>query len=279
MKIIEAYEAYRDERMVTQNRSYSTMSQLTYHRNSMVKFFGNVDIETLTIEELTSYIRWLIEERCSNTVRNYATSLKLVLKNCRLHGLDCVNPDLIPIAKREEVKTNFVTPDEVASMISAASTIRQKLIISLLFSSGVRVSELCNIKKSDIRGDVFTVKGKGRRIRLCFIDSRTSALLNAYLLSRQDDCPYLIISSRFKTKVTPSTVQFIVRRIRQKAGIAKNVTPHAFRHGFATDLLENGAAIQDVSEMLGHASVQTTMIYRHISNPGLHEKYQKAHSF
>lgn len=278
MKILKAFEMYRREYMLTMNRSYSTMSHFEYYRNELVKSVGDIEIEDLTVEEVVRFLGKLREDRCSNTVRNYAGAIRSVLRYCRLKGLDVVDYELIPIAKRVDALVDYVTPSEVRILIGAAQTLRAKFTIAFLWASGIRVSELCDVKKSDIRGRCFSVVGKGNKARVCFFDSRAEELMQLYLDSRDDDSPYLIVSNIYKTKVSKSTIEYIIRNVRQRAGLNKNITPHTFRHGFATNLLEHGVAIQDVSQMLGHASVQTTMIYRHTTNAALREKYEKAHS-
>lgn len=278
MKIAEAYNNYRDEQLITRGRSMSAIKQINHHRDSMIEFFGNIEIESITIEKATTYLRWLFEDRCNNTVRCYAGSLRQVLRNCLIHKLDVLNPELIPIPKKDSIKVEYVTANDVRAMLLRADSLRTKLIISMLYSSGVRVSELCSIKIKDIAGSRFTIKGKGNKIRICFIDKRTKDLMHAYLLSREDNCPYLFVDQKGEHKLTAITIQRTIRSVLKKAKINRHITPHSFRHGFATDLLDHGVAIQDVSQMLGHASVQTTMIYRHITDAGLMEKYKKAHS-
>lgn len=278
MKISEAYDEYRDERLLPKGRSSSTLKQFNHHRGSIIEYLGDIEVESLDIKVITDYQRWLMDSRCGNTVRCYTISLRQVLGNCLLHGRKVTNPNLIPLPKCRPAESEYVTAGDVRVMLDRAKDLRDRLVISMLYSSGVRVSELTNVKIKDICGNRFTVRGKGDKLRICFLDERTQKLIRAYLVSRQDSCEYLIAASDGQHKLTTTSVERIVRQAREAAGIDRRLTPHSFRHGFATDLLENGAAIQDVSEMLGHSTVQTTMIYRHVSDRGLWKKYEKSHS-
>lgn len=278
MKIIDAYNEYRTEYLIPKGRSASLLKQSAHHCDVLVGYLGNIEIEELDIEKVTAYLRWLMQSRSSNTVSSYAISLRQVLRNCQLHDRHVMSPDRVPLPKPIRARAEFVTAEDVRVLLLRTDPLRDKLIISLLYSSGVRVSELCSIKISDIYGDYFTVTGKGGKIRLGFIDERTKGLLKAYLSTRTDACGYLIVDNWAKHRLSTTSVERIIRRARSQAGISRHITPHSFRHGFATDMLENGAAIQDVSEMLGHSSVQTTMTYRHVSNQGLWQKYKKSHT-
>lgn len=280
MKIIEAFELYKNDYMVTKNRSYSTLEHFEYYRNALIFHVGNKPVEDLSVSDVTSVLKALLDSgRSSNTVRNYAGAYRSVLRYLRLRGYRVIDYELIPIAKREEAKVDWVTTSEVRRLVAIADTTRAKFIISFLHASGIRVSEFCQLKRSDIHGRTFSVLGKGGKVRLCFLDARALYYMDEYLLTRTDDSPWLTISPQTGERISPATVQFIIKRARKMAHLDKRVTPHTFRHGFATDLLNNGAAIQDVSEMLGHSSVQTTMIYRHITDANLQRKYEKSHSF
>lgn len=278
MKIIEAFELYKNEYMITKNRSYSTLEHYEYYRNALIFQVGNKNIEDLSVSDVTSVLKGLLDSgRSSNTVRNYAGAYRSILRYLRFRGFSVVDYELIPIAKREEHKVDFVTKEDARRMIEAADTPRARFIIAMLYASGVRVSEFCNLRRSDVAQRTFTVLGKGGKARLCFFDARAEFFMAEYLATRDDTSPFLTVSPQTGQKISPATVQFIVKMARKMAGLDERITPHSFRHGFATDLLENGAAIQDVSEMLGHSSVQTTMVYRHVSNRDLQGKYEKLH--
>ncbi len=164
-----------------------------------------------------------------------------------------------------------------------------------LFSTGVRVSELCGIKRDQInlqRGE-FTVRGKGDKLRLVFLAGDAVASLTKYMEARQDSSRFLFVghgkiglSSEKEIDsfgstgrgLTPRSVQRMVKKYALVAGIVKKITPHTLRHSFATDLLQNGADIRSVQSMLGHASITTTQIYTHVTNEQLHDVHKKFHA-
>lgn len=282
MKVVEGYQRYIDDCLVARGRSAGTIRTAVFMRNTAAKFFDGVaQLEDITIEIITDYVKFLSDGgRCHNTIIGHMTYLRLVLRHYRKLGGICIDPDLVPIGRKEEVEVGFVTPEEVDKMIQASNTVRDKLIISLLYSAGLRIFELCKLKIADFGEEYFRVKGKGAKVRVCFIDERTRALLDDYMKHRLFGGVYLFATqwTTDDSYISQATVRRVVEIARRRAGIEKRITPHAFRHGFATDLLNNGVAIQDVSEMLGHANIQTTMIYRHQTHAVLLEKYRLAHT-
>jgi site-specific recombinase XerD len=152
-------------------------------------------------------------------------------------------------------------------------------IISMLYATGIRVSELCNLDRTDIKEqNSFTVVGKGGKARLCFFDDRTRCYLNAYLQLRSDDKEALFISTHNDLRITPGNIQEIFRRTWKRAGLSSPVHPHTLRHSFATNLLRNNANIRYVKDMLGHASLDTTMMYTHVVDEDLRRVYMAHHS-
>lgn len=167
---------------------------------------------------------------------------------------------------------------------------RDKAILELLFSSGLRVSELANLKRENVNPtkDDFTVRGKGDKLRLVFVSDGAKQALKNYFAIRHDDSPFVFIRhdraapqqaslEREPKPLTPRSIQRLVQTYAVNAGITKRVTPHVLRHSFATDLLMNGADIRSVQALLGHASITTTQIYTHVTNRQLKDVYQAFH--
>jgi len=194
----------------------------------------------------------------------------------------------------------FLENDEVERILEASQgsnfkALRDRAILELLFSTGLRVSELVNINREKLnfeRGEI-SVQGKGNKIRVVFISKTASLAVKKYLEERNDVNPALFVRDikslkKFKSKkmaeekndlrLTPRSIQRIVKYYAIKAGLVKNVHPHTLRHSFATDLLINGADIRSVQAMLGHASITTTQIYTHITNPHLKEVHKTFHA-
>lgn len=188
----------------------------------------------------------------------------------------------IDVIGLEELERLMSAPD-----ISKISGLRDRAILETLFSTGLRVSELTNLNRDQInlKTGEFMVRGKGRKDRVVFLDENAIYWLSKYLEKRKDNWQPVFINYRGKEesiegegkRLTPRSVQRIVKKYTQLAGIVKKVTPHGLRHMFATDLLQSGADIRSVQTMLGHASITTTQIYTHVTNKQLKEVHQAFH--
>jgi integrase/recombinase XerD len=190
---------------------------------------------------------------------------------------------------------------DIAGMIAACPSDsvtgkRDRAILALLFSAGLRVAELCALDRGQVREDhlgmddvlEISIVGKGNRSRIVFVNAEAQRLLQKYLDARQDDDRALFVHTRpgkreasagnADRRLTPRTVQQMVRKATLKAGLADPVTPHSLRHGFAVDLLRGGADLRTVQDLLGHRSVTTTQVYTRLTNPALREGYLKRQS-
>lgn len=285
MKISEAFELYKEDLLYFRRQNKSAMGNNKYHRAAAIQFFGDVDVEKLTSEDVRKWLRWLEKpkldgtKRGQNTIRNYANSLRQVLQYCQSRGVNCIGKESVLCPPRKTTSVSYVTPDEVQLLIDTAQSIRAKFIISFLYASGVRLSEFLSLNRGDIRARSFRVIGKGDKERLCFIDARTEALMAKYMQSRADHNEALVVSGLYGARLSASTVQLIIRNVVERSGLQKRITPHTFRHGYATDLVKNGCDIRYVAQALGHSHLNNTMVYTHIANPDLASKYKKYHRF
>lgn len=277
MKISEAFDTYINEYMCLAGRSESHIGHYEQHKRYLVAFLGDKQVSDVTLLDLSEWKKWLMKSRSQNTVRNYIGSVRTVFSYIRQKGMSCLERESIPVPKREPVVMPFVTPEEVKAMIDASNSLRDKFIISFLYASGVRLGEFLSLDIAQIQDKQFSVIGKGKKKRLCFIDDRTEDLMKKYLESRNDNSPALVVQ-RFGQRPSSSNVQKTVKDLAERAGIKKKITPHSFRHGHATNMIKNGADIRYVAEDLGHANLSTTMIYTHVMNPDLKEKYQIYHT-
>jgi len=186
---------------------------------------------------------------------------------------------------REELERLFLTVNA-----DGIRGLRDTAILETLYSTGLRVSELVSLNRSqvDLVRREFMVRGKGRKTRIVFLSDRAAEAIEKYLASRSDNFDALFLNYRHskqkeditlgeKRRLSTVMVEYLVRNYARKAGIIKKVTPHVLRHSFATELLINGADIRSVQEMLGHASITTTQIYTHLTNKRLREVHEKYH--
>ena len=287
MKISEAFDLYKNNYMFIKGQSKRVLENQDYVKQRLIRVLGDKKIDKITMDDVFKWAEAISKmkaadgsekPRATNTIRNDLIRLKMVLKYMRLLGYNCLEPELIPIPKREDVKRPFLTEYEVSEMIKHSYSLRNKLVISLLYSSGIRLSEMISLNRDSIQNRQFTVVGKGKKARLCFIDERTEKIMNEYLASRTDDCEALIISYKNKARMTPTNVQLLVKNTALRAGITKKVTPHILRHSFATNFIRNNGNIKYLSVLLGHVSINTTAIYTHVVDNDLAYQYSRYHT-
>lgn len=235
-------------------------------------------------------------ERLSALTQSYhLIALRGFLKYLAKRGIHSLDPSLVDLPRAAKKQVTFLHFDEVERLlaeipIDTETGLRDRAIIELLFSGGLRVSELCNLNRDSINlaRREFMVRGKGKKDRPIFIDQTTADHLEEYLSARHDTLPALFLnnSSNQNTpdtsgdfrRLSPRSIERIIQKYARLAGITKHVTPHTLRHSFATDLLMNGADLRSVQSLLGHANIATTQIYTHITDPHLKEVHEKFHS-
>lgn len=242
-----------------------------------------------------------------NTQNYHLIAIRSFLKYLMKREVSALSPDRIDLAKIKERSLDLISTDELnrlltapiiendnelsgsrvkspeAEKLSTTKKLRDKAILELFFSTGLRLSELCSLDRDlDLSKDEFSVRGKGEKVRVVFLSDRAKDSISLYLKSRNDlDEPLFIQYSRNGTannRLTPRSIERIVKYYAIKAGISKKVTPHIIRHSFATDLLSNGADIRSVQIMLGHANIATTQIYTHITDKQLRDVHKKFHT-
>lgn len=260
-------------------------------------------IENITDDTIRSFRLYLSHEyknpykgNLSRQTQNYfLIALRSFFKYLIKQKMKVLTPDMIELGKQKEREIKFLSPEELQRMFNAVDVVdesgeRDRAILEVLFSTGLRVSELVALNKDDInieRGE-FSVLGKGRKVRVVFLSDDAKERLKTYLQKRSD--PYSALFIRYsgpkpqegltpeKMRLSVRSVERLVDKYRVKAGIVKRFGPHALRHSFATDLLGAGADLRSVQEMLGHKNVATTQVYTHVTNPQLREIHKKFHS-
>ncbi len=223
------------------------------------------------------------------TVNYYLISLRAFLKFLRKRGIESLNPERIELAKVGARDLDLISGDELERLIqgpkgNSLTDLRDRAMLELLFSTGLRVSELCSLNRDlDLSRDEFSVRGKGEKVRVVFLSPAAKRSIKDYLDKRGDVDEALFVQYGKGSKnakdlrLTTRSVERIVKRYAIKAGITRKVTPHVIRHSFATDLLENGADLRSVQAMLGHANIATTQVYTHITDKHLREVHKAFH--
>lgn len=257
-------------------------------------------ISDVTLPVVRQYRIWLsrFEDGRGGTLSKKTQSyhiiaLRALLKWLRKNDYEVLAPEKLDLPKAEYGTPTFLTGEQIERLLSAPSLSkpagrRDKAILELLFSTGLRVSELAKLDRDKVDPDMreFSIVGKGRRPRVVFLSRRAAQYLRAYLATRGDSYKPLFIRYAGKSgpgvsddqiRLTPRSIQRIIKKYARKVKIPQNVTPHVLRHSFATDLLAAGADLRSVQEMLGHKNIQTTQIYTHVTNRQLREVHEAFH--
>lgn len=285
---------------IEQNRSQKTIANYDHYLTRLEDFAGDIKVSDIDEELVRKWRLWLnrlgtnVSDEMQKTTLNYhLIALRSFLKFCTKRNIPALAPDRIELARVVRKQVTFLTPEELQRIfkqpdINSLSGMRDRAILELLFSSGLRVSELINLDREHInlKRREFMVRGKGQKDRPIFISDEAAHWLEQYLAKREDNSKPLFIRYSGNKKVnldgnfyrlTARSVQRLVARYALAAGITKHVSPHTLRHSFATDLLMNGADLRSVQAMLGHSNISTTQIYTHVTDPHLKAIHQKFH--
>ncbi len=293
---------------IEKNRSPKTVENYDHYLDRFLSWARIENPEDLTLEVVRKYRLYLNRvkdargKELKKITQNYhVIALRGFLKYLAKRDVETLAAEKIELGKAPEREVDFLERDEVERLLKAPEgvdprALRDRAILELLFSTGLRVSELCGLDRDLVnleRGE-FSVRGKGDKLRVVFISDSAKTSIKTYLEKRTDPEPALFVriprsrsgqvaakdtSDRdYNPRLTPRSVERIVRKHAIKAGLAKKVTPHTLRHSFGTDLLRNGADLRAVQLLLGHANISTTQIYTHITDrelSGIHKKFHR----
>jgi site-specific recombinase XerD len=302
MLFSKAKTEYLEYLEIEQNRSQKTIANYDHYLTRLEDFAGDLKVLEIDNEMIRKWRLWLnrlgtnTSDELAKTTQNYhLIALRSFLKFCVKRNIQALSPEKIELARTKRPQVTFLNEEEIDRIldqpnISSFVGLRDRAILELLYSSGLRVSELVslNTEQLNLKRQEFMVRGKGQKDRPIFISDRATLWINRYLEQRTDNLKALFISANksnskidqsgnFK-RLTPRSIQRLVSRYALLAGITKHVSPHTLRHSFATDLLMNGADIRSVQAMLGHSNIATTQIYTHITDPHLKSVFDKYHN-
>jgi integrase/recombinase XerD len=277
-------------------KSLSENSVLAYLHDidKLTVFFNETDKtpKDITLKDLESFIKYIAELGMSATSQaRIISGLRSFYKYCLLEQITITDPTaLLEAPKLKRALPDVLSFDEIEKIIgeidlSKAEGGRNKAMLETLYSCGLRVSELIELKLSSLYLDVGFIRviGKGNKERLVPIGSSAVKYIKIYkddirihiaIKKGQEDILFL---NRRGSMLTRVMVFLIIKELVQKAGITKTISPHTFRHSFATHLVEGGADLRAVQEMLGHESITTTEIYTHLDREYLRDTLQQFH--
>lgn len=282
-------------------RSPKTAENYELYLERFVEFTEDIQTQHITTETIRKYRLWLNryenpqKETLSTITQSYhLIALRGFLKYLGDRGIESLTPDKIKLPKVTRKQVSFLHFDEVSQLLEVVpldeeSGLRDRAILELLFSSGLRVSELVNLNRGHVntKRREFMVRGKGQKDRPVFVSKSAAERVDEYLAARLDNLPPLFLSysrnnvasqSGDYRRLTARSIQRMINKYARLAGITKHVSPHTMRHSFATDLLMNGADLRSVQSMLGHANIATTQVYTHVTDEHLREVHERFHS-
>lgn len=302
MKLSELKRQFLEYTEIERGRSLKTVENYERYIDRFLAFAKTENPKDITENLVREYRLWLNRQPSSpkgarfketlkkKTQNYYLIALRAFLKYLMKRDIVSLSPDKIELAKTPERSLDLISQNELSRLLKAPDgsdekALRDRAILQLFFSTGLRVSELCTLPRDiDLSGDEISVRGKGEKVRVVFLSAEAKDSIKKYLNSRKDmdDSLFVQYGKNAKNKdslqITPRSVERLIKHYGIKAGITKKVTPHVIRHRFATDLLQNGADIRSVQMMLGHANIGTTQIYTHLTDKHLKEIHKKFHN-
>jgi len=301
MKLKDLKRQFLEYLEIERGRSVKTVENYARYLDRFLIFVKTNDPSALTEDMVREFRLFLnrqngtkvggrMEPMKRKTQNYYLIAVRAFLKYLRKRGIESLNPERIELAKVPERSLDLITSQELGRLLNAPDLttlvgLRDKAILELLFSTGLRISELCalSIDDVDLTRDEFSVRGKGDKIRVVFLSSDAKSAIKNYLGKRKDlqDALFVQYGKNAKNakdlRLSVRAVQRMMKQVAAKAGITRKVTPHVIRHSFATDLLQNGADLRSVQALLGHAHIGTTQVYTHVTDKHLEEVHKKFH--
>lgn len=289
---------------IERGRSVKTVENYDHYLN---RFFEHADIKKpadISETKIREFRLWLNRQPGAKTGSNatmkrrtqnyYLIALRSFLKFLAKRGVSALPPEKIELAKTESRELDLMSYEELSRLLDAPDTsevkgLRDKAILELFFSTGLRVSELVSLKRElDLTKDEFSIRGKGDKVRVVFISEDARRAVKNYLNKRDDmdDALFVqvpnksgkdVLAKKDSMRLSARSIERIVKHYATKAGISRKVTPHVIRHSFATDLLSNGADLRSVQALLGHANITTTQVYTHVTDKHLREIHKNFH--
>jgi tyrosine recombinase XerC len=291
-KTIEQFEKYITSKGLSANTRTAYKKDLLQLQEFLTKYFetGEINLNAISKLYLRDYLRELsFEGRTNRTLARKATTIKNFFKFCEQENLISNNPAAnLQIPKFEKKLPKHFTEKEMEDLLSIPDLsskfgIRNKAILELIYSSGLRISEvaICRLQDLDLTEKSIKFMGKGNKQRIVPVGKKAISALKKYLKIRSQFISKFSDHSLFLSKsgrpLTANELREILERYIMLVAKTKGYSPHSIRHSFATHLLEHGADLRAVQEMLGHSNLSTTEIYTHLSMKDLRKSYEQAH--
>jgi integrase/recombinase XerC len=291
----EAIQRFLRYLEVERNCSPYTIKSYREDLLSLEEYFAPAEgsaaaISSLSPVQLRGYVAALHEAGyAKSSVARRLASLRSFFRFAQREGLASSNPAKpLRNPRRERKLPHFLSNEELGKLLTAPPAheplgLRDRAILETMYSAGLRVSELVGINREDLdlEGGLVRVRGKGKRERLAPLGSFALRALNRWLKYRNTQADRArtapVFVNKFGTRLTTRSVARMLEKYLKLTGLDLRTSPHTLRHSFATHLLDRGADIRSVQELLGHKSLVTTQIYTHVSTTSLRNVYEQAH--
>lgn len=293
MLIVEAIKEYRQylivEKGLSKNTIIAYISDLKSFSIYLNESYQIKEISDLSKEHIRLYLKELSKRNSSTSVARKLISLRMfynflvkekivdvnIISNFDLPKTNKKLPVVLSITEMQQILESIKIDDHIGC--------RNRCMLELMYATGLRVSELINLNVSSINLYMGYIKviGKGDKERIVPIGDIVKRILNIYLNQYRDKFikkeSSLLFFNNHGNKLSREEFYIILKQVIEQTSINKKVSPHTIRHSFATHLLENGADLRSIQELLGHSDISTTTIYTHISNQKIKKEYQQFH--
>lgn len=275
MLIPEARDKFLSYLVTRRNASKTTIKSYRPVINKFIGFVGDIDTSEITVEVVDRFAEYLATLGLQpRTFQNKIAIIRSFVRFLYAKEYNDLRPESVEMPRRQMTTEMVYLSEGEAEKVVAASrgNTRDYAIILFLLSSGVRVSELCSLKVSDIMDRTVVVRnGKGGKTRVTFITTQAKRALDRYLTEYKIEDGY-VFPGRYD-QMSRMGVLKIVKKYALAAEIKKKVGVHTFRHTFATSFVNAGGRIEDLQQLLGHTNISTTLLYLHFSNSHLKNAY------
>lgn len=293
MLIKDALSEYKQylivEKGLSKNTIYSYLRDLIAFSNFIGEEYEINQIENINKEHIHLYLKELSKTNCTNSISRKLISLRMLY--IFLVKENIVKENLMSsftLPKRDKKLPIILSQEEMIEILDGiivcdAISSRNRCMVELLYATGMRISELLNLTLKDLNIKMGFIKviGKGNKERMIPIGSYVGEILEQYINDYRAEFNIkndsLLFFNKHGQRLSREEFYSILQTIVNSTSITKKVSPHTFRHTFATHLLENGADLRSIQELLGHSDISTTTIYTHISNQKIRSEYQQFH--
>ena len=286
MNILKSFEDYLiHEKRYSEHTSEAYLSDI----NLFKEFLVGLEIELVDVarDDIKDYLGSLFDQVNAASLNRKLSSIRHFYLFLTKREVIKKNPAISIVTPRKDgYLPSLLSKEEVMKMIKfpfgkQEKDLRDRAIVEILYSSGIRVGELVNLKIGDVDFKELVVKifGKGKKERIVPLTDFAKDALENYLFLRVGEKfrdSYIFLNKNHK-KITERGVQYIIGKLAKNAGVYRNVTPHMFRHSFASHFLENGMNLRYLQHMLGHTNLSTTEVYTHLSITELQKVYNSSH--